>query len=72
VTANIDNAMEILQNNTHLSPEITRSIFQHYFLSGYRGAIWFLVAVSLIAFLAVLAGLNNQKPTGDKTQPILH
>lgn len=72
VIANSDVATKIIQENTHFGAEKSVILFQHYFLSGYRGAMWLLVSISLVAFISVFAGLKNQKPYNHKEQSVMH
>lgn len=58
--ANIDNALHILENYTGLSSDRVSHFFQQYFLSGYRGAMWFLVFTSLVALITAFFGLKNK------------
>jgi EmrB/QacA subfamily drug resistance transporter len=72
VIANTEGAVDIIRQYAGLSVEKTTAIFQHYFLNGYRGAMWVMVIVSLLALLAVALGLKNQKPAGEKSAPVMH
>ncbi|MBS0349577.1 MAG: MFS transporter [Proteobacteria bacterium] len=60
-TANIDNAIQIIKNNTGLKLEEVTAIFQHYFLKGYQGAILLIAIASLAAFIAVIVGIKAPK-----------
>ena len=60
VLANTDNAIQTIQENTHLALQNITPIFERYFLSGYRAAMFLLVASSIIALIAVWMGLKNK------------
>ncbi len=56
-----DHALEIIQKSTPLNTNEINQLFQHYFLSGYKGAMWLLVITSIIAFFTVTFGLKKIK-----------
>lgn len=70
--SNNDTATKILQENAQWNYEKASAVFQHYFLSGYRGAMWLLVSISIIAFITVFIGLKNQKSSLKETPKLMH
>ncbi len=62
--ANTENAVHIMQKNTHLDVDSITAIFQHYFLQGYQGAMWLMIIVCILALIAVMTGLRITDKSG--------
>ena len=63
VVADPDNAKNIILQHTSMNTQSATDLFQHSFLSGYHGAMWLLLGISLAAFAISAFGLWERKAT---------
>ena len=61
--ADPEHAVAIIQEHTKMNLSAANTLFQHFFVSGYNGAMWLLFLLAVIAFFIVLLGLRGKKNT---------